>query len=224
MREAVIAMPRRLFELLRGQPRATEAVAHEPYTDKQTASLPAGKLAAIGPQGLFVIGAARSGTTVMQNALNDSRDIFLFGEPAFHEDSGTPDFAARYNDKHRTWGNQENKSSFCPRLFEDDAPWFVYLQHMATMYRYVGSKLVINPDDAQEACQAVFDFHCRHFYRARYVFTFRNPIDVLMSTRGLAELNGDTAAGYEVVAQFRAGRGFVYPHVAQPSCGGRSLS
>src|SRR5215469_5290504 len=47
-------------------------------------------------QGLFVIGAARSGTTVLQNALNDSRAIFLFGEPAFHDDAGGPDFASRY--------------------------------------------------------------------------------------------------------------------------------
>jgi Sulfotransferase family len=199
MREAVLAMPRRLLERLRGLPLSAKAVAHEPSRDLRTANASLVELGAIGTQGLFVIGAARSGTTVMQNALNDSREVFLFGEPAFHEDPGAPDFATRYNGQHRAWGNQENKSSFCPRLFEDDAPWFVYLQHMATMYRYVGSKLVINPDGAEAACQAVFDFHCRYFYRAHYVFTFRNPIDVLMSTRGLAELNGDTAADHAVV-------------------------
>ncbi|HTV83777.1 MAG TPA: sulfotransferase [Dyella sp.] len=199
MRDAVIAMPRRVFQWFRGQSLPAKAVAHEPVRDVPAASIRSVELDAIGPQGLFVIGAARSGTTVMQNALNDSREIFLFGEPVFHEDPGTPDFAARYNGKHRGWGNQENKSSFCPPLFEGDAPWFAYLCRLAAMYRYVGSKLVVNPHRAQENCQAIFDFHCRYFYRAHYVFTFRNPIDVLMSTRGLAQLNGDTAADYETV-------------------------
>jgi hypothetical protein len=157
------------------------------------------ELRTIEQQGLFVMGAARSGTTVLQNALNDSREIFIFGEPVFHEDPGTPDFAARYNQKHRAWGNQENKSSFCPHFFERDASWSTYLCHLATMYRYVGSKLVINPEKSEETCQAIFDFHCRYFYRAHYVFTFRNPIDVLMSTRGLAELSGYTAVSHEVV-------------------------
>jgi hypothetical protein len=199
MREGAIAMPRRLFQLLRGQSLVEKAVAHEPCHDARKASVPAGDWAGVGSHGLFVIGAARSGTTVMQNALNDSSEIFLFGEPVFHQDPGTADFAARYNRMHRGWGNQENKSSFCPPLFEGDAPWFVYVRQLASMYRYVGSKLVVNPDGAEETCNAVFDFHCRYFYRAHYVFTFRNPVDVLMSTRGLAELNGDAAAGYEVV-------------------------
>ncbi|MBE1159971.1 sulfotransferase [Dyella acidiphila] len=158
---------------------------------------------AIDTQGLFVLGAARSGTTVLQNALNDSRDIFLFGEPAFHDDPGTPNFAARYNAMHRSWGNQETKSSFCPAFFSGDAAWSEYLRHLATLYRYVGSKIVINPERAQPTCQQVFDFQCRYFYRAHYVFTFRNPIDVLMSTRGLAELNGNAAASCEsVLASF----------------------
>lgn len=199
MREGVIAMPRRLFELLRGRTHAPKSMAHDLPEGMQAAEPSGGELHAIEQQGLFIIGAARSGTTVLQNALNDSREIFLFGEPVFHEDPGTPDFSARYNQKHRAWGNQENKSSFCPRFFEDDAPWSAYFSHLATMYRYVGSKLVINPQKSEETCREVFDFHCRHFYRSHYVFTFRNPIDVLMSTRGLAELNGDTAASYDMV-------------------------
>lgn len=156
-------------------------------------------LPGIDTQGLFVLGAARTGTTVLQNALNDSRDIFLFGEPAFHDDPGAADFAARYNARHRAWGNQETKSSFCPAFFEEDASWLDYLRHVATLYRYVGSKIVVNPERSNENCQRIFDFHCRYFYRSHYIFTFRNPIDVLMSTRGLAELNGNVAASYEAV-------------------------
>lgn len=189
-----MAIPKRLFELF--QQRKADA---ERLGDDLPTAARVDDVRTIDQQGLFVLGAARSGTTVLQNALNDSKDIFLFGEPVFHEDPGTPDFAARYNSKHRTWGNQENKSSFCPAFFADDATWSAYLCHLASMYRYVGSKIVINPQRSLETCQEIFDFHCRHFYRSHYVFTFRNPIDVLMSTRGLAELNGDVAASYDMV-------------------------
>jgi len=180
----------------------------------------AGVCRRIESQGLFVIGAARTGTTILQNALNDSHAIFLFGEPAFHNEGDSEDFAARYNAMHRSWGNQENKSSYCPPLFEEDASWYAYLARLAQTYRYVGSKIVINPLEAEDRASELFDFHCRHFYASRYLFTFRNPLDVLMSTRGLAELNGGTVStyaevikGYFLVVQlfFRALRNL--PHV-----------
>ncbi len=176
--------------------RATPA----PATDASSVQAPASSpRAALAEQGLFVLGAARTGTTILQNALNDSPGIFLLGEPRLHDDPGEADFRARYNAMHRAWGNQENKSSFCPALFETDAPWQDYLLKLAGLYRYVGSKIVINPGDADDSCHRLFDFHCRHFYASHYIFTFRNPLDTLISTRGLAELNGDTAATHAAV-------------------------
>ena len=197
MKDGVIAVPKRLLGWFLPQRAAVPAEQADTSTTAQ--SVVVQNTQSIDSQGLFVLGAARSGTTVLQNALNDSRDIFLFGEPAFHDDPGKADFAARYNAMHRAWGNQETKSSFCPAFFGGDAPWSDYLRHLATLYRYVGSKIVINPEKSLANCQHVFDFHCRYFYRSHYIFTFRNPIDVLMSTRGLAELNGDVAASYETV-------------------------
>lgn len=176
----------------------------------------------IAAQGLFVIGAARTGTTILQNALNDADDIFLFGEPRFHLDPGSADFAARYNGMHRAWGNQENKSSHCPSLFETDTSWWAYLARLAELYRHVGSKIVINPEHAVEECRQLFDFHCRHFYASHYIFTFRNPLDALMSTRGLAQLNGGRVATCKEVLQgffsvmqlyFRALRNLPHVHV-----------
>lgn len=159
----------------------------------------------IAAQGLFIIGAARTGTTILQNALNDADNIFLFGEPAFHRDPGKADFAARYNGMHRAWGNQENKSSHCPALFEEDAPWWHYLDRLAESYGHVGSKIVINPANAIAESRQLYDFQCRYFYRSRHVFTFRNPLDALMSTRGLAQLNGGRVATHtEVLRGFFA--------------------
>jgi hypothetical protein len=187
---------RAMFKLHRFLKRKPSGPSHT-----STAGAPVGSAFSAPPvvdpvarQGLFIIGAARSGTTILQNALNGSREIFLFGEPAFHRDPGTPDFAARYNGMHREWGNQENKSSHCPRLFRHDARWRDYLEKLTGHYRYVGSKIVINPHDATAECRELLDFQCRHFYGSRHIFTFRNPLDVLMSTRGLSELNGGRVA------------------------------
>jgi hypothetical protein len=155
----------------------------------------------IANQALFVIGAARTGTTILQNALNDADDIFLLGEPRFHQNAGNPDFAELYNGMHHAWGNQETKSTHCPRLFEADASWWTYLARLSELYRHVGSKIVINPPQAIDEARQLFDFHCRHFYPAQYIFTFRNPLDVLMSTRGLAQLNGGRVATHREVLQ-----------------------
>lgn len=188
----MLSTPRRLWQILKSQPQATQAV-------QQVPAEPAAPATPSDLQGLFVIGAARSGTTVLQNALNSSAQIFLFGEPALQDDPGSADFAARYNAMHRAWGNQENKSSFCPPVLPGDGSWSDYLAHLATLYRYVGSKIVVTPETAEQTCHRLFEFHCRHFYRSHYVFTFRNPIDVLISTRGLAELHGNEAASHAQV-------------------------
>lgn len=195
----------RIFGRLHGTPPPDDPVDKSTPRDRPV-PLPPGHIAVPGSlaaQGLFVIGAARTGTTILQNALNDSPDIFLFGEPCFHRDPGNADFAGRYNSKHRAWGNQETKSSYCPLLFEGDASWQEYLAHMATLYRYVGSKIVITPGGARAEAEKVFAFQSRHFYRSRYVFTFRNPLDVLISTRGLAQFNGGEVASHaEVLRTF----------------------
>ncbi len=134
---------------------------------------------------LFVIGAARSGTTVLQNALNDSPDIFLFGEADFHTDTGLPGFAARYNTMHRSWANQETKSSFCPAVLPADGTWRQYLTKLSSYHRFVGAKIVINPVRDQDFLDRFFDFHCRNFYLSRYIFTFRAPLPTVTSTHEL---------------------------------------
>jgi hypothetical protein len=144
-------------------------------------------------QCLFIVGAARSGSTVLQNALNDSPDIFLLGEPNFHTDPGTPDFAARYNAMHRSWSNQETKSSFCPPILAPDGSWHEYLRRLAEQHLLVGAKTVITAAGAEPAAEAWFAFQCRHFFKSRYIFTFRDPLATLLSTQGLQRYTIGTA-------------------------------
>ena len=139
---------------------------------------------------LFIIGAARSGTTVLQNALNHSPDVYLLGEPNLHLDAGAPGFAARYNGMHRAWLNQETKSTFCPPVLGEDGPWRDYLQALGAHHRCVGAKIVVNPGGGPAWIEGLFTFHCREFYDARYIFTFRHPLAVVNSTRDLQHLSG----------------------------------
>jgi hypothetical protein len=139
-------------------------------------------------RGLFIIGAARSGTTILQNALNDSPDIYLLGEANFHNDPGIPGFAARFNAQHRFWHNQETKSSFCPPVLDHDTVWQDYMRQLARMHKWVGAKVVINPMRRPDALDRLFAFQCRSFYTSRYIFTFRDPLATILSTRDLQEL------------------------------------
>ena len=150
-------------------------------------------------QGLFVIGHARTGTTVLQDALNDSRAIFLFNEPDFHSDPGTPDFRQRHNAMHRRYRNQETKGTFCPDLFGEDRSWDAYFARLCDHYRYVGSKVTINPNPTDPYNDALLNFCTRKFYDATYIFTFRDPLDVTVSTRGLVSYQGHEPPSPDVV-------------------------
>jgi hypothetical protein len=141
-------------------------------------------------RGLFVIGAARTGTTILQNALNHSPAIFLLGEPNLHLETGEGNFADRYNAMHRSWSNQKTKSTFCPPILSVDGSAEDYLNRLSGTYAWVGSKIVVNNRREQDWIQRLSAYHCQKFYTARYIFTFRNPISAVKSTRDLQLLVG----------------------------------
>ena len=154
----------------------------------------------IAPQGLFIIGHARSGTTVLQNALNASPDIFLLGEPDLQGDPGTPGFGARYGAMHRGWGNQETKSTALPPVLAGDPEWWRWLDRLAALHRRVGAKIVLNPlDDPEHA--ALQGFQARLFYKSAYLFCFRDPVSTAVSTWRLAELQEAGPPPWDVLAR-----------------------
>jgi len=140
-------------------------------------------------RGLFVIGAARSGTTILQDALNHSRDICLLGEPDLHTESEEGGFAARFNAMHHSWNNQQTKGTYLPVLGDSDGSWRAHLEDLSKVYRLVGTKVVASPGQGDAWMERLRAFHNRYFFTSRYIFTFRAPTAVLKSTmlmRGLA--------------------------------------
>lgn len=155
---------------------------------------------ALGRRGLFVIGHARTGTTVLANALNDSEHVLILNEADLYGDPGTPDFRARHNGLHRRLQNQENKGNFCPKLFDGDRGWDAYLIALAAHYRYVGAKMVITPQSPPDTIERVLGFATRYFYGSHFLFTFRHPADVFGSNLGLAAWSGAEGAAFRTVA------------------------
>jgi hypothetical protein len=141
-------------------------------------------------RGLFVIGAPRSGTTVLQGALNDSPDVFLLGEANLHLEAAEPNFAGRYNAWHDSLSHQKTKGTFCPPILKVDGTSEEYLNGLGQSYKWVGAKIVVNNLLGPDWVGRLKRYHCGRFYQARYLFTFRHPLAVICSTRDLQLLTG----------------------------------
>ncbi len=156
-------------------------------------------LRAISPRCVFIIGPARSGTTVLLNALNASRDIFMLGEPDLHTDPGTPDFAARYGKMHAGWGNLACKSTALPHLLPHDGPWWHWLSRLAEYHRRTGAKIALNPGINGAAQDRLLAVHGAYFYDSTYIFCFRDPLAAAVSRQRLAALNNGAPASWDAV-------------------------
>lgn len=168
-------------------------------------TLAADTLRPLGRGMAFVIGPPRSGTTILQNALNASRDVFMLGEPEFERDPAVPGFAARYKARHERDGNLENKSTSLPPLLGRDGTWWEWLAALSAHHRYVGAKIVLNPRKEDPELDAMFTFLGRVFYDAAFIFAFRNPLDMAVSVRRLQALQEHPPTSWERLFQhFRA--------------------
>jgi hypothetical protein len=132
-------------------------------------------------QGLFIVGHARSGTSVLLQALDTSPDIFLLAEANLYVEGLRTDFSRWFNDMHRQFGNTLWKGSYCPATAQDDANGPETLQWLAQRFRYVGEKLAFRSETLGYNPAAFFEFHARHFFTSHYVCIVRNPADVLKS-------------------------------------------
>jgi len=133
---------------------------------------------------LFVVGAARSGTTALQAALNASDDIFLLGEANFFRENLKRSFRARYNGRHRAFGHPPSKQNDCPGVAREDGTWVETLEALAQRYRFVGEKVAFGAFRPDRWIGEFITFQTRYFQRATYILTFRNPSDAILSPRG----------------------------------------
>lgn len=131
--------------------------------------------------GLFVVGHARTGTSILQTALNTSSDIFMLGEANLHQNHHRSGFARWYRAMHTSFDNPPSKCTSCP---DPDGPegdaWDV-LMTLRRQYRLVGDKMAFRPRRLGYDFHAGFRFLQDYFAGAHIIGTLRNPRDVLGS-------------------------------------------
>jgi hypothetical protein len=167
------------------------------------------------PIHLVVIGHARSGTTVLLNALNTSPDAYLLGEPFSYRDSGERGFRARFNRAHRSYRNQISKSTYAPRLpgLAEDAPAAEYLRALREHYAIYGEKIGLTSPRYGSDFARLQDWLEDH--RPHCLFVFREPGDVLDSTAKMFEFttSTDNILSYALTARLYLNLARVLPDV-----------
>jgi hypothetical protein len=130
---------------------------------------------------LFVLGHARSGTTITLNVLNAARDIYLFGEANAHVRWGQPGFPDTFNAQHVDYGNQHAKASYAPPHIAPGATVLDAFVALARSHRIVGEKIAFAGPTIRDDIALFERVLLSRFFDARYVFTMRAPTPCTIS-------------------------------------------
>jgi hypothetical protein len=139
---------------------------------------------ALGDQGLFIVGNARSGTSILLDCLSLSPEIFLLGEANLYLHHGLPNFAGWFNRQHVGFKNRRGKGTYLPLPIAPESGGMAALRRMGTFHRYVGEKIAFGPRGlvgGQPDQEAFFAFHARFFYASKYFLTLRAPGESIWS-------------------------------------------
>ena len=131
---------------------------------------------------VFVIGYARSRTTITAQLINVDERALILTEAEFHR-GGRPSFRQWYNRKHRIFDNQVCKSSYAPDFTgRRRARWWQWLAQAAEHHEVVGDKLALSAEHFLAwPAEELMSFYESRFFRARYLFTIRQPVETLLS-------------------------------------------
>ncbi len=141
--------------------------------------------AAASDRGLFVIGHARSGTTVLADALNTSDDICCLMEPYFYRSIDKANFADSFNDMHRGFGNPPIKGYWVPSF--RGATGRGVVSHLRKTYRYVGEKLALRQREKDYDPDRFLEFAVEELHKSPFICVIRDPIKVTSSVIDLFE-------------------------------------
>jgi Sulfotransferase family len=135
----------------------------------------------------FVVGPARSGTTILAQIINANDKAFLTTEAHYFQAEKHANFRTWYNEQHRGFGNQISKVSYAPNFgLGGEQEWWKWLARAAEHFDIVGDKLAFSDFHHQSLSLPDFmSFYEARFFRSKYVFIFRDPIQSVLSSTGL---------------------------------------
>ena len=140
---------------------------------------------------LFVIGSARSGTSIIMHILNSSPDVYMLGEPNLHWNWDNRSFVFHYNKQHSMNGWGPTRSTYLPSSWITLTPREIF-KKLESNFSLVGAKIAFptfsepHSNAAQiNTVDKVLDFHASNFLDASYIHTLRDPLSVLISSKKL---------------------------------------
>ncbi|MBI1209629.1 MAG: hypothetical protein GC191_20390 [Azospirillum sp.] len=135
-------------------------------------------------EAVFVIGCARSGTTLLFNYINEFDDCVMLCEdlPFFHDRGAN--YRSWYNSHWRSLGHSKTKGYYLPSFGHADGYWFDYYRLLKERYRIIGSKQAFGPHGEEYWAQIdryCVDFFLNYFPNAHYILPMRRPDENLWS-------------------------------------------
>jgi hypothetical protein len=154
---------------------------------------------------VYVLGFARSSTTLLAEIINSASNTWMLGEANFYIPKGEGRFRDWFNRQHLLFNNQVTKTTYAPDFVPDvDHVWWQWLHAARSHGLIVGDKMAFSALHFRilEAPRIQAFFEAR-FFDARYVFTIRDPIQTLLSTARLFRITDDRRLGGEIAAWLR---------------------
>ena len=132
----------------------------------------------------FILGPARSGTTILAQIINANVRALLTTEANFYQAGSHPVFRDWYNHQHKSFKNQISKVSYAPNLtYPGEHEWWKWLARAADFFDVVGDKMafidhLMGPSDSSD----FMSFFESRFFESRYLFVFRDPVQTVLSS------------------------------------------
>lgn len=131
---------------------------------------------------LFVVGCARSGTTILTRCLNCAPQIMLLEEPLFFLHQDVADFARFFNERQAAMGTRRQKGSFVAPAMTPEVGPLGLLCRLHGDHRYVGEKVAFGPQEfPPDWCFRYLDFQSKYFLHSRYILIARTPVEAVWS-------------------------------------------
>jgi hypothetical protein len=132
----------------------------------------------------FILGPARSGTTILAQLINASNRAFLTTEANFYQAGTHPDFREWYNGQHLLFQNQISKISYAPHFnYPGEHEWWKWLARTAEFYDVVGDKMAFTDHHVSKDKSIEFmPFFEARFFESRYMWIFRDPVQTILSS------------------------------------------
>jgi len=112
-----------------------------------------------------------------------------------------PNFQDRMNQQYLEADNQITKASYVPHFIATgDHTWWEWFTAAAEHYRFVGDKMAFSAQHFEiRSPEEILAFFEARFFKARYIFTIRHPVQAILSMAKLFRIETVEALNREIV-------------------------